>query len=190
MGSHFYRVVANPEVLDPWFLGEPLDSDGKPIDARSFVDDARPYDGPLPIEVPIKKPGRAVEFGLEAFDMPVVADRIAAALKKFEPVQIEFFPVRVGCYATGFQIVNVISAVECIDERRTNIMWWKADDGRPDKTGKYRMITNLTLNPSRCDGHHIFRIKGWEIALIVSEPLKQALEAMDGLGVTFLQVTH
>lgn len=58
-------------------------------------------------------------------------------------------------------------------------------DGRPEKVGQYLMVTNLTINPDRTDGQDIFRIRGWEIALIVSEEIKRSIEGMPNLGVVF-----
>ena len=75
-----------------------------------------------------------------------------------------------------------------MDETRSEIMRWKHEDGRPDKVGRYRMVGNLTIDPTRVRNRHIFRIDDWEIALIVSERLKIALEAIPELGVVFSPV--
>jgi hypothetical protein len=48
-----------------------------------------------------------------------------------------------------------------------------------------RMITNLRIDPHCCGNAHIFRIEGWEIALIVSCELKAAIEGFDDLGIIF-----
>ena len=67
-------------------------------------------------------------------------------------------------------------------------MKWTEKDGRPDKVGKYRHLGDLTIDSSRTNGHHIFRIRDWEIALIVSERVKDALNGIDDLGIVFQAV--
>ena len=46
-------------------------------------------------------------------------------------------------------------------------------------------IPGIRIDPSRTLNHHIFRIKDWPIALLVSEEIKNALEGMPDLGIIF-----
>ena len=100
----------------------------------------------------------------------------------------ECFPVTIGSFAFGYSILNVVCSEACVDETRSEVTRWKPQDFRPDKVGKYRMISDLTIDPARADGRHIFRIEDFELALIVSEQLKLAVERMPNLGVVFRAV--
>jgi hypothetical protein len=47
------------------------------------------------------------------------------------------------------------------------------------------MVMNLKIDPARAVNRHVLRIRGWEVALLVSERVKTALEAIENLGVIF-----
>lgn len=161
--------------------------DGKELDAREFCY-GRPYRGPVPAFVPIQQEGQRVPFTLAAFDMPVVEERVARTIESIAGKDVECYPVSVEGSSATYMIINVVSSLACVDETKSTIMKWGANDGRPDKVGRYRMITNLTIDPARVEGHDIFRIADWEVALIVSEQLRDAIEA-DDLGIVFDPVT-
>jgi hypothetical protein len=150
---------------------------------------AFPYRGPVPAQVPVGEAGQPVQFNLGAFDMPVVSESVASVFAKWARDTIELFPVTVDEQADRYQIMNVTCAAPCVDDQRSDILRWKPDDERPDKIGSYRAIYRLIIDPSRARGKHVFRIQGWEIALIVSEQIREKLARLDDLGVVFRSVT-
>ena len=192
----YYDVVEDDvNYSDRWFLGEPIASDGTQIDARHFVEglrysDGLKYIGPNPKVVPIDVPGRRVGFLFAAFDMPVVSRAVADIVACFGEPDIQRFPVLVDGHVDGYEILNIVSAVDCLDEARCeHVMKWTKNDHRPELAGKPRMIIGLRINPERAAGKHILRIANWRIALIVSDALRSAIEAVPDLGVRFLPVT-
>ena len=62
------------------------------------------------------------------------------------------------------------------------------EDGRPEKTGKYRAVAGMRIDPSKVGDAKIFRTWGWDIALIVSEEIKEALERIGATGMRFKEV--
>jgi hypothetical protein len=86
-------------------------------------------------------------------------------------------------------LVNLKHCIDCLDEQQSEIMWWTANDGRPDKIGKYRMITKFIVDPMRIGERHMFRLFGWDIAIIVSHVMKVAFEEHQVTGVHFLPVS-
>jgi hypothetical protein len=186
---HFYRILADPNAVDRWFLDEPVGQQGRQIDARAFLQGSR-YIGPPPADVPIQRVGREVTFNLAAFDMPVVSGELGRFLLEAAPQEIELFPVTVGSTIPGFAILNVVSIQDCLDETKSNVLKWKPEDARPDKVGQYRMVTNLTIDPQRTSGRNLFRVAGWKIALIVSEKIKAALDGSKELGIVFESVVR
>lgn len=185
----YYKVISDDlDFADRWFLGEPASAASTTIDARLFTD-ARVYHGPLPADLPIKQHGRPVQFLLAAFDMPVVSTRVADIVEQHAPGEIQRFPVTLDGRVRGYEILNVLTAVACVDETRTKIERWKPEDDRPDKVGQYRAIYNLTVDPLRAAGRHIFRLAEWDIALIVSDTLRRALLVVPDLGIDFKRVT-
>lgn len=184
----YFRILTDDERFPKrWFLDEPRTANGSEIDAREFTY-GRPYLGPRPARVPIDQAGPRVQFHLAAFDMPVVTQEIAQLVEKIGPGEIECFPVTVDASIFGYVILNVVHREGCVDESRSEIIRWKPDDGRPEEVGKYKMIYNLTIDPTLTHSRHIFRVDDWEIALIVSERIKESLEEVPDLGIIFKPV--
>jgi hypothetical protein len=184
----YYRILADDtRYPNRWFLDEPVAASGEQIDARQFTY-GLPYVGPLPELVPIDQTGREVAFNLAAFDMPVVTEQLARTVRSISPGEVESFPVTIGTSLPGFVILNAVCREAAMDESRTEILRWKPEDGRPDKVGRYRTVTNLAIDAARTHNRHIFRVYDWEIALIVSERLREALNDIEDLGITFSPV--
>jgi hypothetical protein len=174
---------------DRCFLGEPVSENGQAIDARLFRY-GKTYEGIVPHSVPVQQNGKRIAFNLAAFDMPVVSNKVASVLRDVAANDCEFFPVAVGGSNVGMSIVNVVRRIECVDESRCeDVMKWRPEDNRPDRLGSYRSIGGLRIDPTRMEGHHIFRIFGWEVALIVSEVIRAKLETIENLGIVFDEVT-
>jgi hypothetical protein len=183
----FFDIITDDENYpDRWLLGDPVSADGRPVYASTFTGAER-YFGPAPWKLSIKHPGRPVAFHLGSFDMPVVTDEVAKVVQKIAPADVEFFPVTVGSLRVTYQILNVLRSEDCVDEDRADVIKWLPEDGRPDKIGSYRQVHPVFIKPGRYGD--IFRVKGWEIALIVSERMRAALETIDGLGIVFDPVT-
>ena len=62
------------------------------------------------------------------------------------------------------------------------------DSVRPDKAGDYRGFFKMVVNPDKCAGFNIFRIKGFSIAIVVSAEVKQKLESAGVSGAQFKRV--
>ena len=186
----YFRVLADDKQFgDRWFLGEPLSENGQSIDARLFTY-GKAYEGIAPHSVPVQQNGKRIAFNLAAFDMPVVSNEIASFLGAVAGSDCEFFPVIVGESNIGMSILNVVRRIECVDESRCeDVMKWRPEDNRPDRLGFYRSIGGLRIDPMKTASHHIFRIFGWEVSLIVSEVIRAKLETIENLGIVFNEVT-
>ncbi len=68
------------------------------------------------------------------------------------------------------------------------MQYWKPEDNRPDKLGQYRAVYGLRIDPTKVGDARIFRPWGWRVALIISEDLKQAMEAEGLSGTRFVEV--
>ena len=60
---------------------------------------------------------------------------------------------------------------------------------RPDKVGQYRGFVRLRVDPIALQGRHVVRPWGWHVALIVSEQVKRAVEAIGRDGTVFRPVS-
>ncbi|WP_341249420.1 hypothetical protein [Cupriavidus pauculus] len=65
---------------------------------------------------------------------------------------------------------------------------WTEDDGQPDKVGDYR-INTLRIVPTKAAGHELFRVKGWLVALVCSERIRDLLISQGVTGIRFTLVS-
>jgi hypothetical protein len=169
---------------DQWFLSEPLTVDHQEIDSREFTEGVV-YQGSVPRIVPVGQPGKELGFGFGAFDMPVVSTAVAEVIRRVAPGEAEFFPVKIAGAKAEYHILNAICRAECLDEERSEFTMWAEEDDNPEQLGNYKMISTIRVDPARVDGHHIFRIARWPLALLVSDTLRRALEAIPNVGIVF-----
>ena len=169
---------------DQWFLDDPLTADGREIDPREFVDGVS-YDGPAPAVASIGNAGRELAFNLGAFDMPVVSAVVADIVWRIAPLDVQCFTIDIPGAVGSYQILNAVCSLDCLDEERSEFTRWQAGDHRSDLIGQYRMISTIRIDPLRTHDHHVFRIRNFTIALLVSETVKDALVYIPNLGVLF-----
>jgi hypothetical protein len=180
----YYEIFADDKNFgNRWFLGEPHDSSGQEIDARLFRYGV-PYIGLPPKTVPIDHAGTEVALNLGAFDMPVVRDDVRKAIASVTTDGYELYPVEISGLGSRYWILNVSTRVDCVDEAASIFRKWLPEDERPDRLGAYRSLSILKIDSQRVH-NHIFRLKGWEIAVIVSDPIRKALMKINDLGVVF-----
>jgi hypothetical protein len=121
---------------------------------------------------------------------PVVHAKVAAILGRLAPDDVQLLPVDVASQSEPYFIANVTRVVTCIDDEASEeVRYWKPEDGRPDKVGRYRAVSGMRIDPEKVGSARVFRTWGWTIALIVSEDVKEALEQAGITGVKFTEVT-
>jgi hypothetical protein len=183
----FYRLVADPRAATRWYLKSPVDAAGNELDPRIFTQGVRV--GPQPqLTLPLRRRGDEVDFNFCDFDMVVVPSVLSAQLDAFVGSAIQRIPVTIEGQSEGFEILNVCDLVQCVDESRSLLTKWTADDSRPERIGQFRMIAKLKIDRTAASGHHIFRVAGWPIALIVSEDVKKLLESRRVSGLEYQRV--
>ncbi len=204
----YYEVEDNLEMENRWYLNRLHDSRGVRLDDRDFTyghsikldppmrlglwnKDATVNVGlPLKLSIYREKTAGPLDFTFTNSDMPVVTSRVAEILATVAATDIQRIPVQVEGREEPYEIINVTSLIDCIDAHRSEIQWFEAgNDIRPDLAGEPEWVQKLVIDPGRVGGHHILRPKGWDLALIVSEPIKNALEKAKVSGIRFTKVT-
>ncbi|MFP2904049.1 imm11 family protein [Pyxidicoccus sp. 3LFB2] len=105
------------------------------------------------------------------------------------PDDVQLFPVEVEGQPEPYFILNATRLVKCIDDSACEeAKYFKPEDGQPEKTGTYRSVMGLRIDKSLVGNVKVFRTWGWPLALIVSEPIKEALERTGATGMKFTEV--
>jgi hypothetical protein len=185
----YFDLFDNMRIPGRWALRSPVDGQGQEVDPWQF-DDGRPLELPTTLQLPLARPGRALDFTSTGLAIPVVSRRVVSLFERLGlSEQVQFFPAHVKGQAEPFFILNVLHVIRCIDDARCEeVIYWKPEDERPDKVGQYRNVAGMRIDPSQVSDAHIFRPWGWRVVIVVSEYLKQAMEEEGITGPRFIEV--
>lgn len=178
----YYIATYDPHIADQWHLAAPRDADGNEIRGYQFRE-GRPYMGSRPVQVPIYQDGRPLELSFGAEKMVVVSHGARLAIEPLAAQDCQFFAVSIPRMPSPWFILNALNLVDCFDEAKSRYSKMPGDERR------YAIVTRLMLDPTRIRGQQLFRVKGWNVDLIVSEIVKAAIEGVPNHGVWFKQVT-
>ena len=183
-----YEVVFDPSAEDVWFLDAPQTSDGDEVDPRIFRSCTR-WQGRGNLLVP-NFTGAQAHFALGEFDYPVVEASLAAAIKELDS-EVQLVPLSIAGRSGTHVILNALRSLECIDEEASEFDRFTVTGSRPDLAGHYKVFYRLRLHPTVVpENAHIFRVARYEIAMIVSQTMKELLTEKGGDdGIKFIPVT-
>jgi hypothetical protein len=171
-----------------WHLRSPLDEQGERINPWQFFKGRQLALQGL-VRLPVKPNGVALDFSWAGVSIPVVHGRFVQLFERLGVQDVQFILVEVEGHVGPFFILNTLCTIRCIDDARCEeVHYWKPEDGQPEKVGRYRVVTGLRIDPTKVGDARIFRTWGWSQGLIVSEDLKQALEAEHITGTRFVEV--
>nr|WP_254614530.1 MULTISPECIES: DUF1629 domain-containing protein [unclassified Myxococcus] len=152
--------------------------------------DGRVLPHPGPIKAQVSHPGTKRTFvfaGVEG--TPIVSEALANVFRTLAPDDVQLFPVTVDGAPELYFVVNATKVLDAIDEARCReVHHYDKDDSVPEYEGEYNWIYGLRIDPSKTEGAHVFRLKKFKIAFVVSEDIKNALEGVGNLGVSFERV--
>jgi len=187
---NFYWVKLGD--VPQWLLKTPIRDSGEAFDEPWLFTDGRALPEPGPIKARISHPGKTRAFvfaGVE--ETPIGSEALANVFRTLAPDDVQLFPVRVDGELERYFVVNAIKVVDAIDEPRCReVQHYDEEAPPPEYEGEYRWIYGLRIDPAKTEGAQVFRLKKFKTAFIVSEEVKNALERVGNLGVSFECVTE
>jgi hypothetical protein len=187
MSRRFFRLVDDVSFPHRWHLGVPVDSHGLKVDSERFSD-GRPLQVKERLKVPVEEAGRPLDFSEAGLGTPVLHVKVASVFAELAPDDVQLIPVDVEGQPDQYLILVATRLLRCIDEKASRVRLWTHEDGEPDLVGQYRDVRDLHIIRDQVGKAKVFRPEGWEVALIVSEELKGALERMGATGARFEEV--
>ena len=191
MTMRYFKLSDDMSLQGRWLLRDPTDSQGQKVDdpwqfkaGGSVAIEER-------LKIPIYHPGSLLDFTLtDVGGAPVVHKRVASIFAELAPDDVQVIPVDVDVLLEPYCILVATRLIRCIDDNASEeVRYWKPEDGRPEKVGKYRAVYGMRIDPTKVGDAKVFRTWGWTGALIVSEDLKEALEYAGVTGCQFKEVT-
>ncbi len=139
----------------------------------------------------VSTPGEKRAFVFSVIEKaPIASEAVTQVFRSLAPNDVQLLPVFVEGETEHFFVINVTRVIDCIDEAQCQeVQHYDEDDSFPEFEGEYRWIYGLRIDPAKTEGAHVFRLKKFKTAFIVSENIKNALEGVGNLGVSFERVT-
>ncbi|MFP2925810.1 imm11 family protein [Pyxidicoccus sp. 3LG] len=189
MAKRYFQLSDNVSISGRWELGHPGDARGHEVEDPWMFREGHPVEVMNRLTVPIEEPGRALDFSLAGFSTPVVRASVANIFLELAPQEVQLIPVDIRGHLDQYLILVATKLIRCIDDAASEeVLYWRPEDGRPEKVGQYRDVYGMRIDPAKVGNAKVFRTWGWSIALIVSEDIKQALERIRATGVKFTPV--
>ncbi len=169
-----------------WFLGG-IDFDGE----WDFWKHLKPGRVTIPdrvLNISIRKKGIPIDITFADFGLPIVNEKIKDAIGEDDA---QYLPVKIPGIDANYYLMIIAIEVECVDELKSVFDKWLVDDPiRPDKAGQYKTIYKLIINPLQVpDQVNIFRLKSYNVDIIISDKLKSVFEKNNVTGINFTKVS-
>jgi len=182
---NYFDLRDDDTIPNRWYLGELHDMHG--IELPEYYRETRYQSFPA-LVVDLERPGRPLDFTMTIV-RPVVSQTLAQAMAGAAGDDLQCLPVGVVGHPGALMFLHSTRIVRCLDESRSEWTKWTPNDHRADLAGSYRQVIDLTLDVDQIPSDaHFFRVWGWEVALIVSEVVKDVMESTGCLGARFTSV--
>jgi hypothetical protein len=187
MNELFYQMVreAGPEK---WHLKIMRDARGAGVYHWRDLAWARRVDVAPPFEIAVKKLGERRDVTFEvAGGAPVLSSRAARTVRLLAGNEIELIPARVEGESDEYFVLNVLHAVKCLDEEKTQyVEKWTSDSYRPDRAGEYKTLRGIVIDPKLAGDHRLFRLWGsYSSGVIAAGAVKEGFEREGLSGASF-----
>jgi hypothetical protein len=175
----------SPRMRRRWHIGTVLLPDGTEPRLRKGI---RLMDS-RSLKAEVHHIGYILEFCTTSFAVPIATNELAHAIEAIVGQDIQCLPLTISGQ-TGMVILNALRVIRCVHEERSEFEKFTIDDPvRPDLAGQYSHIYKLVLGKNAIPPDaHFFRVKDWEVCLIVSETVKDAMERVGCYGAEFTEL--
>ena len=140
------------------------------------------------LKIPIKIAGKPLDFSEAGLRVPVVHVRVASMLAERAPGDVQLIPADIEGQPDQYLVLVATRLIRCIDEAASEVSFWKPEHGVPEKVGQYMGVDRMCIDKAKVRNAKVFRPDGWEVVLLVSEEIKDALERMGATGTRFEEV--
>lgn len=183
----FYRMTADMNI-EHRLLGEMTDPEGVMLPYAAFVRGRR-YHGLTPVTARVYHPGSRRDVTYGEGDMIAMRRGLAERFAERGPDHVQLVPLRIDGDPDDWCIVNVVTLRDCLDLTRSQVVLRaRAEAPLQPEEINYGHVRNLHIDPARVDGAHIFRVKHFWQALIISDAVVDVLRRAEAVGAVFRPV--
>jgi hypothetical protein len=187
MARRFFKLNDDVYVPHRWHLNTPIDSQGRKVFDWDFTKGA-PVHVVGRLKIPVEIEGRPLDFSEAGLGIAVIHVKVASMLAEVAPDDVQLIPADIEDQPDQYLVMVATRLIRCIDEQSSRVRFWTAEHGVPDKVGQYIAVDRLRVDKTKVGNAQVFRPEGWEVALIVSGEIKDAMERLGTTGTRFEEV--
>jgi hypothetical protein len=187
MAQRFFDLSDDVYVPHRWHLATPLDGRGRKVHDWDFTR-GTPVKVAGRLKIPIKIEGKPLDFSEAGLRVPIVHVKVASMLAERASGDVQLIPADIKGQPEQYLVLVATRLIRCIDEQASRILLWTPEDGEPDRVGQYRDVRDMRIDKTQVGNAKVFRPDGWEVALVVAEEIKDAMEAVGATGTRFQEV--
>jgi hypothetical protein len=187
MPQRFFELADDLDTPQRWHLDTPIDRQGRKVHDWDFTKGA-PVHVEGRLQIPVEIEGRPLDYSWAGLSIPVVHVKVAHVLAELAPNDIQLIPADIRGQPDQYLVMVATRLIRCIDEQASKVQFWTPEDGVPEKVGKYWAVDDPRIDKAKVGNAQVFRPEGWEVILIVSGEIKEALERMGATGTRFTEV--
>lgn len=180
----YYRLTDDINFPGRWYLDEVVG-----VDNWALAEGKIPTGSRSEFTLQIYKPGRQMDFTLtEVYGIPVVSNLVKNVLVDLPGLKFLFVRVK-GNNSSSFFLMLIEKKLDCVDEKQSEFEKFETNDSiRPDKAGQYKGFFKLVIDKTKAAGTPIFRLAGFDVAIIVNADVKRILDAASVTGTVMSEV--
>ncbi len=183
----YYRILDDLNAENRWWLGNLVLSDE--VNFWDYLRTKEIVPPPKALEMEMQETGEPLDITMAAFEVLVVNEK---GKQLFSNRDFQFIPVSIKSQESGSKYYVMVTLFEedCVDEAKSEFERYERDDEiRPDLAGKYSGFFKLVIDTSKQYSHAVFRVKDYNVAIIVNEEIKSEYERLNLTGLKFIDVT-
>jgi len=189
--TRFFDMYDDVYIEGRWNLVGPMDENGVNLNGLFRTGESLTVVPPVRVaHSDAAERGTPLDYSLISGSIPLVRLRVAKLLLRLAPGDVECVPTAVDGFSEEFYVVNVLTIKRCIDDAASSYIKKFTEEDRdlfPHKVGRYMRVSGLRIDKTKAEGAQIFRTWGW-VKIIVTQQVKEALEAARVEGVKFVEV--
>lgn len=183
----YFRMLNDLDIPNRWFLGEVEFEDEDEF--WNYIKAGVVQEPKKMPTVQIEEEGIPLEFTMGEFELLIVNEKAA---KIFDENEVQLIPLGIKHTKSNTKhfLLVIKNELDCIDKEKSEYdVWEEGNEIRPDLAGGYNGFYKMVIDPKLTMDLNIFRIKTFDVAIIVSSIIKNAFESNFIKGVKFKLVS-
>jgi hypothetical protein len=129
----YYAIWEDGRIRSRWHLDDVTSARLEGEEVAYLLTSGRRFTEPT-VDVELQYPAPPMDFTITAFAVPIVSSKVAAAIESHARGDVQRVPAAIKGHF-GFEALNVLRLVDCIDESKSEFQKWTERDNQARPAG-------------------------------------------------------